>query len=129
MEACTGSGKTLAFVIPIVEKLRRLEAPLKKHQVGDDGPGGTERGGTEGGGGGGGRPASAEGAGGRLRWHGPGPGQDDARVQIVMRCADISLCSTAQVACHIRVHCTMTSTTSKLRRNEQAAADLGRHLP
>ena len=34
VDACTGSGKTLAFVIPITEKLRRLEEPLKKHQVG-----------------------------------------------------------------------------------------------
>ena len=33
VDACTGSGKTLAFVIPITEKLRRLEEPLKKHQV------------------------------------------------------------------------------------------------
>lgn len=34
VDACTGSGKTLAFVIPIVEKLRKLEEPLGKHQVG-----------------------------------------------------------------------------------------------
>lgn len=34
VDACTGSGKTLAFVIPVVEKLRRLEEPLKKSQVG-----------------------------------------------------------------------------------------------
>ena len=34
VDACTGSGKTLAFVVPVVEKLRRLEEPLKKHQVG-----------------------------------------------------------------------------------------------
>eukprot|EP00803_Ostreobium_quekettii_P000918 evm.model.scf_621EXC.6 EVM.evm.TU.scf_621EXC.6 scf_621EXC:66270-74354(-) len=34
VDACTGSGKTLAFVVPIAEKLRRLEARLKKHQVG-----------------------------------------------------------------------------------------------
>lgn len=33
VDACTGSGKTLAFVIPLVEKLRRLEEPLKPHQV------------------------------------------------------------------------------------------------
>ncbi len=33
VDACTGSGKTLAFVVPIIEKLRRLEEPLKKHQV------------------------------------------------------------------------------------------------
>ncbi|CAL8464167.1 g3702 [Coccomyxa elongata] len=32
--ACTGSGKTLAFLIPLIEQLRRLEDPLKKHQVG-----------------------------------------------------------------------------------------------
>ena len=31
--ACTGSGKTLAFLIPLIEQLRRLEDPLKKHQV------------------------------------------------------------------------------------------------
>ena len=35
VDACTGSGKTLAFVVPAVEKLRRLEQPLKKHQVRD----------------------------------------------------------------------------------------------
>ncbi|KAI8465769.1 MAG: DEAD-domain-containing protein [Monoraphidium minutum] len=34
VDACTGSGKTLAFVIPIIEKLRRMEEPLKRHQVG-----------------------------------------------------------------------------------------------
>ena len=34
VDACTGSGKTLAFVIPIIERLRKLEEPLKKHQVG-----------------------------------------------------------------------------------------------
>ena len=33
-EAVTGSGKTLAFVIPILEMLRRREAPLKKHELG-----------------------------------------------------------------------------------------------
>jgi len=33
VDAQTGSGKTLAFVIPVVEKLRRLDEPLKKHQV------------------------------------------------------------------------------------------------
>lgn len=33
VDACTGSGKTLAFVVPIIEKLRKLEASLKKHQV------------------------------------------------------------------------------------------------
>ena len=34
VDACTGSGKTLAFVIPLTEKLRRLEDPLRRHQVG-----------------------------------------------------------------------------------------------
>lgn len=34
VDACTGSGKTLAFVVPVVEKLKRLEEKLKKHQVG-----------------------------------------------------------------------------------------------
>ncbi|KAF2199829.1 DEAD-domain-containing protein [Delitschia confertaspora ATCC 74209] len=34
VEAVTGSGKTLAFLIPIVERLLRLETPLKKHHVG-----------------------------------------------------------------------------------------------
>jgi ATP-dependent RNA helicase DDX55/SPB4 len=34
VDACTGSGKTLAFVLPVVEKMRRLEEPLKRHQVG-----------------------------------------------------------------------------------------------
>ena len=34
VEAVTGSGKTLAFLIPIIEKLLRLEEPLKKHHVG-----------------------------------------------------------------------------------------------
>lgn len=33
VDACTGSGKTLAFVLPMVEKIRKLEFPLKKHQV------------------------------------------------------------------------------------------------
>jgi ATP-dependent helicase YprA (DUF1998 family) len=33
VDAATGSGKTLAFVIPVVEKLRRMEEPLKRHQV------------------------------------------------------------------------------------------------
>ncbi|KAF4618141.1 hypothetical protein G7Y89_g14965 [Cudoniella acicularis] len=33
-QAVTGSGKTLAFLIPVVEKLLRLEEPLKKHHVG-----------------------------------------------------------------------------------------------
>ncbi|KAL4809986.1 P-loop containing nucleoside triphosphate hydrolase protein [Aspergillus unguis] len=34
VEAVTGSGKTLSFCIPVVEKLLRLEEPLKKHHVG-----------------------------------------------------------------------------------------------
>jgi len=33
VEAVTGSGKTLAFLIPIVEKLLRLEEPTKKHHI------------------------------------------------------------------------------------------------
>ena len=33
VDACTGSGKTLAFVIPVVEKLRKLEQKLKPHQA------------------------------------------------------------------------------------------------
>ncbi|KAH4131120.1 ATP-dependent rRNA helicase SPB4 [Parastagonospora nodorum] len=34
VEAVTGSGKTLAFLIPIVERLLRQDAPTKKHHVG-----------------------------------------------------------------------------------------------
>ncbi|EFN51762.1 hypothetical protein CHLNCDRAFT_139706 [Chlorella variabilis] len=34
VDACTGSGKTLAFVLPVVERLRRLEQPLRRNQVG-----------------------------------------------------------------------------------------------
>ncbi|KAJ5577099.1 hypothetical protein N7535_004025 [Penicillium sp. DV-2018c] len=34
VEAVTGSGKTLSFLVPIVEKLLRLDQPLKKHHVG-----------------------------------------------------------------------------------------------
>jgi hypothetical protein len=34
VDACTGSGKTLAFVVPLIDKLRRMEDPLKAHQVG-----------------------------------------------------------------------------------------------
>ncbi|KAL8719767.1 MAG: hypothetical protein Q9225_003255 [Loekoesia sp. 1 TL-2023] len=34
VEAVTGSGKTLAFLIPIVERLLRLDEPLKRHHVG-----------------------------------------------------------------------------------------------
>lgn len=33
-KAVTGSGKTLAFLIPVVQKLLRLEEPIKKHHVG-----------------------------------------------------------------------------------------------
>ena len=33
VDACTGSGKTLAFVLPVVERLRRLAEPLRKNQV------------------------------------------------------------------------------------------------
>lgn len=33
-EAVTGSGKTLAFVIPIIQILKQLEIPLKKHDIG-----------------------------------------------------------------------------------------------
>ncbi|KAL8825846.1 MAG: hypothetical protein Q9191_004159, partial [Dirinaria sp. TL-2023a] len=34
VEAVTGSGKTLAYLIPVIERLLRLEAPLKKHHIG-----------------------------------------------------------------------------------------------
>ncbi|KAL4779869.1 P-loop containing nucleoside triphosphate hydrolase protein [Aspergillus varians] len=34
VEAVTGSGKTLSFLVPVVEKLLRLDEPLKKHHVG-----------------------------------------------------------------------------------------------
>lgn len=34
VEAVTGSGKTLSFLIPIVEKLLRLDEPIKKHHIG-----------------------------------------------------------------------------------------------
>jgi len=34
VEAVTGSGKTLAFLIPVVEKLLRLQEPIKRHHVG-----------------------------------------------------------------------------------------------
>ena len=34
VEAVTGSGKTLTFLIPLVERLLRLEDPIKKHHVG-----------------------------------------------------------------------------------------------
>ena len=33
VDACTGSGKTLAFVVPVIEKLRKLEQQLQKSQV------------------------------------------------------------------------------------------------
>lgn len=33
VDACTGSGKTLAFVVPVIEKLRKLDDKLKRHQV------------------------------------------------------------------------------------------------
>ena len=33
VDACTGSGKTLAFLVPLLEKLRNLDSPLKDHQV------------------------------------------------------------------------------------------------
>ncbi|KAL2214294.1 DEAD-domain-containing protein [Sarocladium strictum] len=33
VEAVTGSGKTLAFLIPLVQRLLRLEEPTKKHHV------------------------------------------------------------------------------------------------
>ena len=32
-QAVTGSGKTLAFLIPLIEKLLRLEEPTKRHHV------------------------------------------------------------------------------------------------
>ena len=34
VEAVTGSGKTLAFLIPIIEKLLRVEEPIRKHHIG-----------------------------------------------------------------------------------------------
>lgn len=34
VEAVTGSGKTLAYLIPVVERLLRLEAPVRRHHVG-----------------------------------------------------------------------------------------------
>ncbi|KAH0536291.1 ATP-dependent rRNA helicase spb4 [Glutinoglossum americanum] len=34
VEAVTGSGKTLAFLIPIVERLLRLDDPIRKHHIG-----------------------------------------------------------------------------------------------
>ena len=32
-DAATGSGKTLAFILPLVERIRRLEEPLRKGQA------------------------------------------------------------------------------------------------
>ena len=34
VEAVTGSGKTLAFVIPVLERLIRREARLKRNEIG-----------------------------------------------------------------------------------------------
>ena len=34
VEAVTGSGKTLAYLIPVIERLLRLDEPIKKHHVG-----------------------------------------------------------------------------------------------
>jgi ATP-dependent RNA helicase DDX55/SPB4 len=34
VEAVTGSGKTLSYLIPLVERLLRLDEPVKKHHVG-----------------------------------------------------------------------------------------------
>lgn len=34
VEAVTGSGKTLAYLIPIIIRMLRLDAPIKKHHVG-----------------------------------------------------------------------------------------------
>ncbi|KAJ5643602.1 uncharacterized protein N7484_006109 [Penicillium longicatenatum] len=34
VEAVTGSGKTLSFLMPVVEKLLRLDEPIKKHHIG-----------------------------------------------------------------------------------------------
>ena len=34
VEAVTGSGKTLSYLIPVLEKLLRVEEPIKKHHVG-----------------------------------------------------------------------------------------------
>ena len=34
MQAVTGSGKTLAFLIPVIERLLRLEEPIKRHHIG-----------------------------------------------------------------------------------------------
>lgn len=32
-QAVTGSGKTLSFLIPVVERLLRLDEPIKRHHV------------------------------------------------------------------------------------------------
>ena len=34
VEAVTGSERTLSFLIPVVEKLLRLDEPIKKHHIG-----------------------------------------------------------------------------------------------
>ncbi|POS83298.1 ATP-dependent rRNA helicase spb4 [Erysiphe pulchra] len=34
VEAVTGSGKTLSYLIPVIEKLMRLDEPIKKHHIG-----------------------------------------------------------------------------------------------
>ena len=34
VQAVTGSGKTLAFLIPVIERLLRLEEPIKRHHIG-----------------------------------------------------------------------------------------------
>ena len=34
LQAVTGSGKTLAFLIPVIERLLRLDEPIRKHHVG-----------------------------------------------------------------------------------------------
>ena len=34
VEAVTGSGKTLAYLIPVLEKLLRLEEQIKRHHIG-----------------------------------------------------------------------------------------------
>lgn len=34
VEAVTGSGKTLSYLIPVIERLMRLDEPIKKHHVG-----------------------------------------------------------------------------------------------
>lgn len=33
VDACTGSGKTLAFLLPILEKLNKINAQFRKHDV------------------------------------------------------------------------------------------------